>query len=137
SVNTGLTNRDVTTLALDPLTPATLYVGTSSGGGNSLFKSTDGGSRWSAINTGFPYRIDDSGRYFYPYVWTLAIDPQTPATLYAGTEDFGGGVYKGTNGEGSCSAVNSGLINNCVMAAFDLDRQPTAVPDQGTRHGGL
>jgi len=42
SVNTGLTNRDVTTLAVDPLTPATLYVGTSSGGGNSLFKSTDG-----------------------------------------------------------------------------------------------
>src|SRR2546422_5588025 len=35
---------------------------------------------------------------------TLAIDPETPATLYAGT--FTGGVFKSTNGGGRWSAVN-------------------------------
>ena len=36
-------------LAIDPSAPGTLYAGTSGGG---VFKSTDGGVSWSAINTG-------------------------------------------------------------------------------------
>ena len=45
--------------------------------------------------------------------WALAIDPTTPATLYAGT---GGGVFKSTNGSGSWSAINTGLTNINVQA---------------------
>src|SRR5207244_1815898 len=46
----------------------------------------------------------------------LAIDPQTPATLYAGTNrynGFNGGsvLVKSTDGGGSWSAVNTGLPN--------------------------
>src|SRR5205809_827340 len=63
-------------LAVDPVTPATLYAGTRGG----VFQSTDGGVSWSALNTGLTNL----------YVNTLAIDPQTPATLYAGT---GAGVF--------------------------------------------
>ena len=48
AVNTGLTNTDVLALAIDPATPATLYAGT--GGG--VFKSTNGGGEWGAVNTG-------------------------------------------------------------------------------------
>ena len=51
-----------------------------------MFKSTNGGATWSAVNTG----LTDT------YVNALAIDPATPATLYAGT--WGGGVFKSTNG---------------------------------------
>src|SRR4051812_16183038 len=40
-----------TALAVDPTTPTTVYAGTSGGG---LFKSTDGGVTWSAINGGVP-----------------------------------------------------------------------------------
>jgi photosystem II stability/assembly factor-like uncharacterized protein len=47
-----------------------------------VFKSTNGGTNWSAVNTGLTNT----------YVRALAIDPATPATLYAGTE--GGGVFK-------------------------------------------
>ena len=36
-------------LAIDPVTPATLYAGTDS---NGVFKSTNGGASWSAVNTG-------------------------------------------------------------------------------------
>ena len=41
--------RCVYALAIDPLTPTTLYAGTYGGG---VFKSTDGGASWSAVNTG-------------------------------------------------------------------------------------
>ena len=40
-----------------------------------MFKSTNGGENWSAVNTG----LTDT------YVNALAIDPATPTTLYAGT----------------------------------------------------
>ena len=47
-------------------------------------------------------------------VLALAIDPQTPATVYAVTE-FGAhatksGVFKSTNGGGSWRGVNVGLV---------------------------
>src|SRR2546428_2167842 len=71
-------------LAIDPQTPATLYVGTRADG---VFKSTDGGECWSAVTAGLPNLP----------VTALAIDPQTPTILYAGTER--GGVFKSTDGE--------------------------------------
>ena len=74
--------RDVTALAVDPSTPATLYAGTIKGG---VFKSTNGGNSWTTINSGLTST----------FVFALAIDPSTPATLYAGTS---GGVFKSTNG---------------------------------------
>src|SRR5439155_13478532 len=74
--HTGLTNLYVYALAIDPVTPTTLYAGTRGG----VFKSTDGGVSWSAFNTGLTNLS----------VWALAIDPQRPATLYAGT---GSGVF--------------------------------------------
>jgi hypothetical protein len=60
------------------VTPTTLYAGTEFDG---VFKSTDGGATWSAVNTGLT-NTD---------VRALAIHPTTPATLYAGT--YGGGVF--------------------------------------------
>jgi hypothetical protein len=62
---TGPEGGVVLSLALDPLTPATLYVGTSGGG---VFKSTDGGGNWSAVNTCLSNND----------VMSLAIDPATP-----------------------------------------------------------
>ena len=73
-------------LAIDPVAPATLYAGTDSGG---VFKSTNGGESWTAVNAGLTNTT----------VLALAIDPSAPATLYAGT--FGGGVFKSSNGGGA------------------------------------
>src|SRR5262245_23214816 len=42
-------------------------------------------------------------------VSAVAIDPQTPNTVYAGTSS--GGVFKSINGGRSWTAVNSGLTN--------------------------
>src|SRR6266850_2477863 len=83
----------VTALAIDPLTPTTLYAGTAGG----VFKSMDGGASWSAIGL-----INVSA---------LAIDPLTPTTVYAGigTFDMGalGGVFKSTDGGVSWNATGS------------------------------
>jgi hypothetical protein len=51
---------DVRALAIDPNTPSTLYAGTFVDG---VFKSTDAGSTWNALNSGVRT------------VYALAIDP--------------------------------------------------------------
>jgi len=63
----------INSLVIDPLTPTTLYAGTD---GGRVFKSTNGGESWSALNLGF----SDT-----PVTKILAIDPVTPTILYAGT----------------------------------------------------
>ena len=89
---TGLTNISVSALAIDPKTPTTLYAGAvtvdcATGAllppvEAGVFKSTDGGASWGYIG---PYQV----------VYALAIDPQTPTTLYAGTYWE---VFKSTDG---------------------------------------
>ena len=68
-----------------------------------VFKSTNGGTNWTAMNTGLT-NTD---------VYALAINPQTPDTLYAGT--YGGGVFKSTNGGTNWTAMNTGLTNTYVL----------------------
>ena len=76
--NIGPEGGRIQALAIDPTTPGTLYAGTWAGG---VFKSTNGGAAWSAVNTGLTNTE----------VFALAIDPVTPSMLYAGT--WGGGVF--------------------------------------------
>src|SRR5207249_10170841 len=88
-------------LAIDPVTPATLYAGTDS---NGVFKSTNGGASWSAVNTGLTVKT----------VSILAVDPQTPATLYAATQSGRCGVVvEGASGGGGWGAVCSGDAMGC------------------------
>jgi hypothetical protein len=58
-------------LAVDPISPTTLYAG---GVGFGVIKSTDGGGIWSTANTGLP--LDGQ-------VGELVIDPHTPGILYS------------------------------------------------------
>ena len=102
----------VRAIAIDPRSPATLYAGTYGGGG--VYKSANGGTSWSAFNSGLTST----------YVQALAIDPSSPATLYVGI--YGGGVFKSTNGGASWSAANSGLTNLSVNAlAVDPSNRAT------------
>src|SRR3989441_7054166 len=101
--------------------PPALYAGTSGGG---VFKSTNEGGSWSAVNTG----LNSTS------IFALAIDPAAPTTLYAGT--FAGGVLKSTNGGGSWSAVNSGLTNT-IVETVAVDPETTATLYAGTFAGGV
>ncbi len=120
AVNTGLTSGNVSTLAIDPTTPSTIYAGTFPtffhgqppiGGG--VFKSTDSGATWAATNTGLTNLI----------VTALAINPTTPAILYAATS--GGGVFKSTNSAATWAASNEGLTNLYVSALAINPTSPT------------
>jgi photosystem II stability/assembly factor-like uncharacterized protein len=66
-----------------------------------ILKSTDSGASWMPANSGLP-------TYEPPYyiVSALAIDPQDPLLLYAGSIS---GIFKSTDGGTSWSAANSGL----------------------------
>jgi hypothetical protein len=77
----------VLALAIDS---ATVYAGLDGG----VFKSTNGGAAWSAVNAGLTSS----------YVNALAIDPTAPATVYAGYDYYG--VFKSTNGGAAWSRKN-------------------------------
>src|ERR1700681_4199082 len=57
-----------------------------------IFKSTNGGSSWSFLNSGFPSEEFTS----------MVIDPSAPSTLYAGTSR---GLIKSTDGGDSWSVL--------------------------------
>jgi len=71
-------------------------------------------------------------------VWSLAIDPQNPQTLYAGT-DFDG-VLKSTNGGADWSPVNTGLKDTAPYYAFQalaIDPKNSQTLYAGTDGGGV
>jgi photosystem II stability/assembly factor-like uncharacterized protein len=130
AVFTSAINTYVRALAIDPLTPATLYAGqiaSADDGGGGVFKSVDGGGNWSAVNTGLSRRN----------VRVLAIDPLAPATLYVGVYAgyLNGVVYKSTNAGGNW--VDTGLTDTFVKSAYSLAIDP-ATPNNlyaGTENG--
>jgi len=76
-VNHGPEGGNIYALVVDPVTPTTLYAGTTGG----VFKSINGGQSWSALYPGLTN----------PIVRALAVAPTTPSTIYAGTA--GNGVF--------------------------------------------
>jgi photosystem II stability/assembly factor-like uncharacterized protein len=119
-MNTGLGgHRSVSALAIDPQTPTTVYAGTildaESDRGGGVFKSTNGGRAWTSMTTGLGRRD----------VWTLAIDPRSTETVYAGTDD--GGVFKTTDGGRSWRLVSAGIESNWALALAVDPVTPTTV----------
>jgi hypothetical protein len=99
---------DITAIAIHPLTPTTLYAGSSDRG---VFKSTDAGTTWSATAlTGI-------------FVTVLAIDPRSPSTVYAGTQD--GGVFKSID-EGTTWST-TGLTTGAVSILAIDSVNPTTL----------
>lgn len=115
---------DIQALAIDPKTPTTVYAGTGTDRAG-VFKSTDGGTTWTAMNTGLPD---------IPTVTPLAIDPVTPTTVYAGTDDAG--VFKSTDGGATWEVMNTGLTSLFVTSLAINPETPTRVY-AGTKGGGL
>jgi photosystem II stability/assembly factor-like uncharacterized protein len=69
--------------------PSTVYAG---GNARGVFKSLDGGSTWTLAKSGL----------FATSIYSLAIDPQNPHTVYAGD---GSGLYESPDGAVSWSAA--------------------------------
>jgi photosystem II stability/assembly factor-like uncharacterized protein len=87
-----------------------------------VFRSSDGGKTWDAAGAGLPESR----------IRALAIHPQEPKTVYAGTE---AGVFKSTDGGSTWSAENTGLKTTNVQALAIAPS--TGKLYAGTSGGGL
>ena len=116
----GLPSGSVTRLVIDPLTPTTLYAVVFAGATpfvpsftppmTVIFKSTNGGASWNALDAGLPPGA---------FASALVIDPATPSTLYLPVPPFGGPpgpeggpprgtLLKSTDGGESWRALDTG-----------------------------
>jgi hypothetical protein len=108
-------------LGVDPSNAAIVYAGLARDGspGGSLLKSSDSGDTWTATIAGLPA----SGGV--PAVLSLAIDPVSPTTVYAGLE--GAGVYKSANGGVLWEATGLGSVcTDCTVHGLAIDSTATA-----------
>ena len=99
---TGTTNDGV--VYQDRLTPATLYISTNNRG---IFKSTNSGAAFTAINNGLPSMIGQANR--------LAIDHTNSQILYLGLRDAAG-VYKSVDGGANWVSSSVGLSSPLALS---------------------
>jgi photosystem II stability/assembly factor-like uncharacterized protein len=112
----------ITFLAIDAVNPSTLYAG-NFGFFGVIYKTTDGGATWNQISTGFPAAGINA----------LAIDPVTPASIYAATSALG--ILKSADGGVSWVQSNEGLTNR-TLNAVAIDGSNPAVVYAGANIGG-
>lgn len=108
-------------LAIDPLTPETLYLGAM---GFSLLKSINGGDTWAPSNTGLGVHA----------AMSIAIDPEEPSTLYAGT--MSGGVYKSED-SGATWTSASAMLNGKSIRSLAIDAKKTSTLYAGSDSSGV
>jgi photosystem II stability/assembly factor-like uncharacterized protein len=114
---------EVGAIFVDPLDSSTLYASAFCTG---LFRSTDGGTRWSPASLG-------AARHCSP-TDSLAFDPHPPQTLYAANSALG--VFTSTDGGSHWQAANTGLsLASISSLAADPQRGQTVYA--GTRALGL
>ncbi len=111
TVNTGLTNTNITAIAIAP--NGHIFAGTA---GSGVFRSTNDGERWEQINTDLA-NLD---------IRCLAAIGSNGDVL-AGT--VRGGVFRYSNGDKRWKAINTGLTNTDVRAI--------AIHEKGIFAGGV
>jgi photosystem II stability/assembly factor-like uncharacterized protein len=115
--NSGIPATTSFSIAPDPQNEGVVYAGT---GNSGAFKSTDGGSTWSALS-------------IQPVVWCVAIDPNDSRVIYAGTN--GDGVFKSKDAGASFARVGSPEIG--VVLALVVDPTDSEHLYAGTVSGGV
>ena len=126
----------IAALAVDPQNPTNVFAATSGVecgyGAGGVFRSTDGSASWT-----------DTG--IVSCMYGLAVDSQTPSTVYAATAV--NGILKSTDGAQNWTPSNTGLLSSTLRGpqatAVGIDAQrPTTLfvgisVWDGQAHGGL
>jgi photosystem II stability/assembly factor-like uncharacterized protein len=86
----------ISTFAIDPSTPTTIYAGTQCTDGSGVLKSINAGATWATSSTGLPFGD----------VIQLAIDPTATSNIYAALGDSG--LYQSADG-GATWTANTAL----------------------------
>jgi len=122
-VGPGNVGGRIRAVVVDPVTPATLYVGGVAGG---VWKTLDSGTTWTPLTDLLPNLA----------VCSLAMDPKNPAVLYAGTgEGFGNsdavrgaGIFKTTSAGAGWTLLSATAteafyyVNDIVISPNDSNR---------------
>ncbi len=91
---TGFDTSTVPAIAVHPIDRSTAWAATM---GRGIFKTTDGGTSWTATSTGLAdLRVE-----------SLAVDPTRPEIVYAGTSSRG--VFRSRDGGGTWAASSTGM----------------------------
>ncbi len=93
---TGMTTLYPLSLAIDPVTPAVLYVGSL---GGPIFKTTNGADTWAPTGAGAP-----------DFAESLAVDPHAHTTVFAGSLNSNGGIFRSTDSGATWQSLNVGLL---------------------------
>ncbi len=96
----------VSTLAIAPAAPSTLYAGLYIGG---VYRSIDSGATWVAAYAGLTDQI----------IYAVAVNPSTPTTVYAGTDS--GKVFKSTDGGVTWTPTSTGLPGDQEVFGLAID----------------
>ncbi len=124
----------ITDLAIHTDDLSTIYIGGASGG---IFKSTDSGDSWEQV-------FEDAATIS---IGDLAIDPNNPDIIYAGTGEsnsssysfLGDGIYKSIDGGDTWDHIgleNSGYIGRIIVDYNNSDRVYVAACGYLFSHGG-
>ncbi|MBB5059063.1 photosystem II stability/assembly factor-like uncharacterized protein [Granulicella aggregans] len=106
-------HQSILALAMAPSDSKTLVAGTLKG----VFRSTDGGQRWSLISPAGSTEIHE--------VESIAIDPGNPQIIYAGTWHL---PWKTTDGGANWHNIKQGIIEDSDVFSIIVDpKQPQTV----------
>jgi|GEM_PF-4329013 len=121
--STAFLNPSLTSIAITPSYPTTVFAGSSGGG---VYSSTDNGYTWAPKITGLTNLN----------VTSLAIDPATITTIYAATGS--GGVFRSANSGTLWTAINAGLSGNALRVnTVVIDPVTTTTIYIGTSGNGV
>ena len=111
--NTQLKNEALHSIAQAESNPDVLIAGTFNG----MFRSDDAGDNWKQLPTQSTPGLQ--------HVESLAIDPRTTNTIYAGTWYL---PYKSVDGGQSWTSIKNGIIDDSDIFAIDIDpRDPNHI----------
>lgn len=127
--NTGQLNGlgRLNAVAVHPTDSNTIFVGAAAGG---IWKTSNGGTSWNVYSDSLPTLG----------VSAIAIDPNTPNTMYFGSGDrdagdaLGRGVFKSTDGGSSWTLSNTGMGNREVGRLI-IDPNNTSILLAGCDNG--
>lgn len=154
-----LKDKEVSALAIDPISPSIVYAGVQAGG---VYRSLDSGTSWTKTNglegkdvwslivtstvayagvgSGGVYTSTNGidwaatgGDLVTTTVYALAVDPTAPYIAYAGTS--GRGVYKTTNGGSEWTQVGGELATMTVYALAINPNAPAIIYAGTSGHG--
>jgi photosystem II stability/assembly factor-like uncharacterized protein len=113
--------RRVTTLAIDPKLPATVYAGTM---GDAVYKSPDGGQHWLPHNVGLKEHVS--------FVSEFAFDPDNTDLIYLATTV---GAFISKDGGREWEEHMAGMKEVHIVTCIAIDRKNPRVLYAGTTGG--